>query len=239
MNKPLTVLTEGEGKAHVRAYADAVLFRNNPSNVNMHEILGMSVIGPEQSIRAIAAGCALKDPKRRVTLRFMDENGKRIVSGRWPWRWNVLQSMQLVEGAMHMVALADAFYESIGPKNAQIVQSHRVIVPPENTAASLEREIYRTLLAHYTTPLIPVEGDAQPAWEDKAGRAWRKAVVAEILSPANDLWTRLLPHPDQTYKGWELAGVLTLTDPKLDKLVSDLLRTRRITIPVPPSRDAA
>lgn len=227
---PLTVTTEGEGKASLALYADAIMVRPPPYG-DVFDLLGMSIIGPEQAIRAVAAGCAINDKDRRVVLRFQSGRG-RIIRARWSWAWRVVQAVELVEGAMHMVAIAE---ESPLSRKERVIGHETLIIPPGDGDEDLESAIYDVLMEKYSTPIIPCDRPGQADWEQRAGLAWRKGITHAIVSDT-DLWRPVLPHPEQPDRRWLRAAVLRLTDAALDTVISKLVKRKAITIPNPPER---
>lgn len=233
----LKVETIGDKRAAVRVYSDALMFRKAAAAYDdgpaIHELMGMSIIGPEQSIRAIAAGCALV--QGRTPLAFIGE--RRTLQAMWAWKWNA-SAVQLAPGAMHLVAIAQTKDIMNTAKEPKKIGCEFVVIPPEPTPEALERHIYDLLLTHFSTPLIPAGRPGQPEWEKIVGRVWRKWVVSTILRDPSQ-WTELLPHPEQPDKRWFRAGILTMRDEDLDKLVSGLVQRGRLIIPQPERRRAS
>lgn len=232
---PLRVQTDGMGKASLELYADAIMFRTSPKGGDIYDLLGMSIIAPEQAIRAVAAGCALEDPEKRTIITFTSSRGRQVRC-RWAWSWRVLQALQLMQGSMHMVAVADrhGIIEQLKGRVEKVVGYQTLVIPPGQTEADLEAAVYDVLL-QYSTPLIPCDRPGQPEWEQRAGLVWRREVVAGVLENPS-MWARVMPHPEQPDRRWSMAGVLTITDASLDAVVSRLVRNGHIKIPNPPVR---
>lgn len=243
-----TLHSKRENAGHVQFYCDAVMFRRQRHNSDTYEVLGMSVMAPEQALKALQAQCATPKEEDRTTLYFegKDESGKSVgIQAKWTWPWRSIQTTELLRDAWHMVAIADHRLQREkdigiavkGDGQGKIVHDEHVIVPPEPTVQSTREAIYQRLLDYYSAPLIPVGREGQPDWERAAAIQWRDALTTEIIGSKH--WTRLTPHPAQKYAGWTCAGVLSLTDADLDSMVSRLLKDRRLRVPVPPGESGA
>lgn len=225
----LRVTASGAGHAHVKVWANAVAFVNPGHYQDRHQIMAMSLIGPEQAIRAIAAGCALEHDYTRVILSF--EANKRVITGRWDWSWPSVKALLLAPGALHLVAIGGSFTAK-GSKQAE-----HLVVPQDNTDESLTAAIYDALLANYSTPLIPCDRTGQPAFERLSGKLWRKWIV-DAVTRDSSCWTPCIPHPEQVDLSWVRSGVLSMSQARLDEIVGGLVRSRRLTIPSPPEMEA-
>jgi hypothetical protein len=181
----------------------------------------MSLIGPEQAIRAVASGSALEHLHERTTLKFRGHTGDEI-SGRWALDWTPRAQM-VTDGAMHLIALPKV---TVAREVVGEMKEHVII--PEN--GDLARALYRRLLLSYSTPLIPLEVPGQPTHEHAASFEWLAVLTATILEDER-YWTPLESHPDQPDKTWRGAGVLRMENNELDGLVKALIETRRLTIP--------
>lgn len=198
-------------RSDVVVFADAVMYRLD-SRSQEATILGLSMIGQEQALRAIAAGCA---DKVRTPLEITGPSG-RVVVGCWGWKWKC-EALELLPGAVHMVAIAED-----NPK-----EHERLIVPPENSDESLKAAMYDVLLSRYDTPLIPAGRPGQSPEEAKLGEIWRDRVTTVV---AAKYWRPLLPHPEQPDHSWQNAGVLTLQQATLDQIVSRMVKARQLPI---------
>lgn len=232
MNKLLTVTTmEPVGlsipHAMVRVYADAILYADCESTggytarYNQPDpIYAMSIIGPEQAIRAIGAGCCNKETYRRMRLSVVGDGGRSVV-GRWQGPW-FTRAVMLTRGAMHMVAMP----EVAGSKLAST--SDHVIIATTQTKDELRRELYRRLCLCYSTPLIHLDhGDDE---ERKVAETWMRRLTDTIMQDGTK-WARLKTHPDQTDRAWSMAGRLSLTQETLDDMVSRLVRNGSLPFP--------
>lgn len=231
----LIVETKTDGRARVQVHADAVLLADagnyggygtggyTPRALTPTQIFAMSLIGSEQAIRSIASGCALAEPSNRTTLEFTG-NG-RVLSGTWAPAWNH-QSQTLASGAMHMVAMpAVTIARDIAGQKSQ-----HVIIPPGPGLHEQKLAIYRRLLLCYTTPIIPIEIAAQPDDEKAAAMVWVDELCTAIMEDRRD-WKPLHGHPDQTDRSWQDAGLLTISQQRLDGLVSELVSKGHLPIP--------
>lgn len=232
--KMLTLTTNTEGRGKVLAHCDAVLYHDpegyyrtggTPRFRAPRSIYAMSIIGPEQTIRAIAAGCALEEVHQRTELVFEGESGLRV-SGRWAPAWGC-QAKVLTHGIMHMVAMPTQTHEGAERQN-------QVIIPPDGDT---DRAIYQRLLTSFTTPLIPLGLPGQGIEEIAAAREWCSTITGLIQSKT-DYWHPLDGHRDQDDTTWAGAGLLRITEIELDELVSGLVQRKRLTIPAAVKRQA-
>lgn len=196
----------------VMCYASAVLYEKGYYSGG--NILAMSLIGPEQVMRAVAAACANPRVHERPVISFRGE--RRVVQGKWDGKWTA-KSQVLSPGAMHMVAMPE------WSKSDTMTSSHRhVIIPQAPTTGSLFDAVYDRLMTAYTTPLVPRM--------QHGGLEWRDVIVREIVRDSRR-WRQLLTHPEQTDTAWSKCGVLTLTDLDLDRLTTGLVKNGTITVP--------
>jgi hypothetical protein len=219
---------ESRRRSSIRVYADALLFATERTSYGTPRwrapgrIYGMSLIGPEQSIRAIAAGCSLEKFYERTELSFVGTSGR--LNGRWSPRWHC-EARMLTHGVMHMVALpAVSITKDVASDNGQV---EHVIVP---THGDVEQAIYERLLIAYTTPLIPVGLPCQSDEEIAASERWRFVITSAIRSNTT-WWQDLDSHEDQSDTTWGGAGLLKINEGELDKLVSTLVADRNLQIP--------
>lgn len=233
MNKELlTVDTKTELRGHVRVWADAVLYNPpaggggyaNDSYTQRYQspctVYAMSLIGSEQALRAIAAGCCQPEPANRTQMEFRALDGGACVKGIWGGEWNT-RAQTLTHGAMHMVAMP---LVSVA-KNVTGKVTEHVIIPPDPSPESLHRAVYERLLFAYSTPLIPLDGI-----EADDGMLWCKTLVPFILRD-NNYWTKLRGHPNQANDAWDGAGLLRLNDKQLDAIVCEMIKKRKLVIP--------
>lgn len=239
MTTLLTVETVTDGRSKVRAYADAILYL--PPQSARHggystarytlpsRVFAMSLIGPEQSIRAIGAGCSVQPEYQRTEIEFRGTN--KVIKGRWAWRWGC-RAVRLAGSMLHMVAMPEVtIAQDVSGKEPQ----HVIIAEPATPGAAtteldLSRAVYQRLMLCYSTPLIPLDLPGQPEHERAAAQTWCRVLVEQVMADTS-LWQQLRSHPDQTDKTWEHAGVLTMSQNHLDDLVGELMRKRMIKIP--------
>lgn len=219
----LRVISRDKGRTGVRVHADAVLF-TRPDYGRVMEVHAMSLLGGEQSIRAIGAGCSAEHDAQRCTLDFY--SGETVLNGRWVGRWNH-QSIRLTTGVMHMVAMP-AVSATMDVAAEGTMSGHVVIAP---SAEQLRREIYRRLLLAYSTPLLPIEMPGQSDEERRHAEIWAVRVVDAVMNLGAPTWRPLTLHPDSLDRTWEHAGVLSIGPEKLDKIVADLVKFGSINIP--------
>lgn len=253
MTSLLTVTTEGSDSvrgsvASVRVYADAVLIddpmlayhRKRQGNYYTPRyrapgtLYGMSIVGPEQSVRAIAAGCAQEKDFERPMLKFTGPGGEEL-RARWGSTWDP-RARVLCSGVMHLVALpAFSITRDLQTDN---VGTH-VIIPKGNdgkppAVEDVYRAVYRRLLLAYTTPLCPIDLPGQPEAEAEIGEDWAMALGSRLVND-DDFWRPLESHADQPYEGWKGAGLLTLAEVQLDEIVGEFVRSGQLVIP--PTRE--
>lgn len=229
MTERLLRVATGSG-SQVQVWADAVLYepaaqygyryRYTPRITQPGRIFAMSIIGPEQAIRAVAAGCALEHLHERTSLKFRGHTGDEI-SARWGPSWSC-RAQQITQGAMHMVAMPKVTVA----KDVVGETDEHLIIP----SGDLGRAVYDRLLLAYSTPLLPLDMPGQPPHERMAAHEWCAVITAAILQDET-YWTELQSHPDQPDKTWRGAGLLRMTNEELDGLVSELVRCRHLTIP--------
>ena len=225
----LLAVSTGSG-SQVHLWGDAVLYEPpvqyghrysyTPRITQPGRIFAMSIVGPEQAIRAIAAGCALEHLHERTTLRFRGHTGDEI-SARWGPGWSC-RAQQITQGAMHLVAMPKV---TVAKDVVGEVDEH-LIIPN----GDLGRALYERLLLAYSTPLLPLDMPGQPPHERAASYEWCAVITAAILQDET-CWTELQSHPDQPDKTWHGAGLLRMPNEELDGLVGALVRSRHLTIP--------
>ena len=226
----LSVMTGEGGGSHLQLWADAVLYSPAvqygrsydfaPRITEPGRIFAMSIVGPEQAVRAVQSGCAQEKIYDRPILRFRGHTGHEI-KGRWAGGWNC-RAHHLTDGAMHMVAIPKVTVarEIVGEE-----VEHLII--PEN---DLARAVYERLMLAFSTPILPLSLPGQPTFEREASYEWCAVVTAAILEDEM-YWKPLRIHPDQPDQTWTDAGILRMTDKTLDRLISALIKARRLTIP--------
>lgn len=196
----------------VRCHAEAVLYEYGNDHNKLH---ALSLIGPEQAVRAIAAGCCSREEKDRATLELRGPH--TTVRAKFVGKWRPM-AKKVGQSYLHLVAL---------PEDSPAV------IPENNTSfASLYKAIYAALLKRYTTPLIPFGITGQSSAEVECARKWCSVICAEIVSNTNH-WGTLRGHPDQGFSDtipWANAGLLKITQENLDALVSKLVRTKKLDI---------
>jgi len=228
--KLLTVQAIGASEAVLRVYADAVLYQNTSggggytghATQRFHQgsrIFAMSLVGPEQALRAIGAGCCNEDPNKRTELEF-SAAGMQSVTGKWAGAWNH-RTQALTAGCLHMVALPAVTFTQTGEEKP----IEHVIIPTDRERETLHRMIYERLLLAYTTPLIPLYGV-----EAEAGWSWCQTLVPFLMADSK-FWCRLRSHPAQIDQSWASAGLLTLREKDLDSIVSEMVKRGRLVIP--------
>lgn len=221
-----------QNNARVECYSDGVLMEK-------HEYLGwclmaMSLIGPEEAVRSIAAGCRVTPGEgvERTVLGIMNPDGSGFITAKWMGDWQS-SARVLSKGALHLAAHATSVCDDKGKQRKPV---QRIIYPGAIDQVSLYAALYQTCLLHYTTPLIPPGRPGQPKSEAEIGRQWQLA-VGRALSMDADLVTMLQPHPGAKELGltdhWPNACVLSAQEEQLDELVRSMVRRGRITIPLP------
>ena len=224
----LTVSTEdhegnGYRRSNVKLFADAVAYVPERYGGDCFQIMAMSIIGPEQAIRAVGAGCALDNLYQRTLISFRGDD--RIIRGRWAWGWKNVEAKLITPGAMHLVVTATSMKEAKGEGPESIF-----VMPDGEKDEDLYRAIYGVLEAKFSTPLIPCDLIGQPPEEKAAGEEWRKWICQKIVTD-EDCWQPAMSHPAQPNRCWARAGILTMTDEILDGIVAKLVRSGRISIP--------
>lgn len=272
----LTVESKGDDVGHVRVYADAIL--HAPASQKGHQsgystsrysqpsrIYAMSLIGSEQSLRAIAAGCALQDDEGHTHMRTKLEvrGPNNVITGVWegPWR---CRAQVLVPGAMHMVAMPEVSVSREVVKTRDETTAH-VIIPDRGrepvmesdflrlnpdkderaaimhaVQANLRTAIYERLMLAYTTPLLPLNNPGMSEDDRFTAQHWRDVIVEQVIAEAA-WWEFLKPHPDQSNaqcEHWLMGGVLTMHENDLDTLVCSLVQRGKIRIPAAPAAPA-
>lgn len=223
----LTIDTVGAGRSHVRVHSDAVLIESvgpdsyTPRYQTATSIRAMSIIGPEQSIRAIAAGCALSNAYSRTELRIA--GATRVVNGKWAGPW-ICRAQALARGVMHLVAIPTV------STLKELAEETLTQVCIGTDATDLRRVLYQRLLLCFPTPLIPLGMPGQPASETAAGELWCQRLTGHIMADRS-LWTPLVGHPDQKNKAWAHAGVLHATVAALDGAVCAMVQAGQIRVP--------
>lgn len=213
-------------------YADEILFTRVRGYGEVNTLHAMSIIGPEQQVRSIAAYCAMSST---TPTRFRFTGPTDIVDAQWrgPWRCRAV----VLHGAMHLVALPEV---KVAANEGEADQTH-IIIAQQPTRRSLCEAIYRRLVACYSTPLIPVDQPGQPEAERKAGLIWQNVIVTALLGMKG--CSPLHVHTDQPGKSWSMAVRLRLGNQTLDDLVSQLCRNGILPFPssarvVPSPREA-
>jgi hypothetical protein len=238
MNTLLHVETASENRSRVTCYADSVLYLPGQGSGSggytsrysePAAVYAMSIIGPEQTLRAIAAGCAFAQKHERTLLEFRGPSGK-VVRAKWGWSWSC-RATRLAGSTMHMVAMPElTVADDLSGKEVE-----HVIIPKGKdgqpaTREDLEAAIYNRLLLCYSTPLLPLGIPGQPPAEAEAARAWCRLLVEQIITDSA-AWKPLRLHPEQHDRTWEHAGVLRIRPEALDKLVSGMVARRLLKIP--------
>lgn len=217
---------ESRGQSVVTVRGDALLYRSGRHYGDGNEIFAMSLVGNEQAIRAIATSCCLPQSERcEMTFTSPGSTG-RSVKGTWSGGWWCTAHL-LTRGVLHLVAISPP---QIGKDLEQKEAQHLIMPSP---GMSIARSIYDRLLAEYTTPLLPLGKPGQPAWEAQAAEQWMEAISAEIMDD-DSAWETLRLHPAQEDQTWAGSGLLKISEKSLDKLITQMVRRRMLTIPEPP-----
>lgn len=217
----------GDRRSHVRVHSDAVLIEAigsdgyTPRYQSTANIRAMSIIGPEQSIRAIAAGCALDNAYARVELRIAGPN--RIINAKWAGPWSC-RAQALARGVMHMVAIPTV------SSLKELAEETLTQVCIGTDDADLRRVLYQRLLLCFPTPLIPLGMPGQPGAETAAAHLWCRHITNHIIGD-RALWTPLVGHPDQTDTAWRWAGVLHASVADIDSAVCAMVQSGQLRIP--------
>lgn len=213
--------------SRVRVWCDAVLYEGVPRGVSRYasnhqeKIYAMSLVGQEQAVQAVIAGCAIDQMGQRTKLAF---NGPRAtISGVWAPRLRV-HGCVLAPHIVHAVVVPKLDLKNAGDDAVR----EQVVVP--TPGEDIKAAIYRTIQQTHSTPLIPTEVHGQPAWEAAAGAAWRDRIAAEIIRE-HETWTPLHLHPDLTDQTWANAGLLSTSNAVIDELVTRLVREGELVIP--------
>lgn len=239
----LEVETISDGRSRVRVHADAVLYYEPPRHNSLsrygsyssatepaRDIYAMSLIGPEQAIRAIAAGSSLEFKHQRTKLAFRGKNA--TVKGIWEGAW-WCRAVRLTEGVVHLVAIPKV---TTATDIAGEKERNHVIIPPVAGIDALKRAVYHRLMQCYTTPLMPIDLPGQPESEANAAKVWIDAIWDKVNEkPPHGYmvapYRPLSSHPDQPDRQWAHAGLLSLSQEALDSIVSNLVEQRRLPIP--------
>lgn len=225
-----------EKHTSIVVHADAILyephqFGSYTSRYTMPGALyAISMIGPEQAVRAVAAGCAL-DTHQRIRLNVIGPVGHSVVV-RWADRWRC-RAVRLTGSTMHLVALPEVTVAGV----VEDSQHHIIIAEGDNpTINDLQRAIYERLTLMYETPLIPLDQPGQSPNERRMAEAWCSILTEKIM--ASRSFVRLKGHREQTNTSWSMAGRLNLGQGTLDAMVSNLVRSGGLPFPAA-SRSAA
>lgn len=222
-------------QAHVRLLGDGIA---TDTGSDWGHLFAMSVTGPEEAIRAIHAGCAMRDREGKPGC-IVDILGAGYALRCLKWAGDFdCRVLRLKDGPIHMVAWSNQL--KIPTSNGMKI--YRVVYPETNSIAHRDAAIYAALQQHYTTPLIPSGVTGQPPEEAAIGALWRDRICAAVAADQS-YWYPLRRHPGADNLGlpnhWAGCGVLKIEQPELDKIVCNMVKCGLIKIPAKAGRELA
>jgi hypothetical protein len=209
----------------VVAYADECLF-DECNGVSATVPLALSIVGPEQSVKAIRHACGLS-LDRRPSLIIGNRNP---ISVRWIYRAQA-QSAKLAPGVMHCVMTATNIplvtsYKRSDEEAASDAEMASLVFMHDGM--SEKEAVYRALRQTRSTPLMPLDSLVEA--ESACASNWVRTIGSVICRKNQNTWRLATPHPELTDSRWR-AGLLKISTADLDKVVSTLMASGSLTFP--------
>lgn len=176
-------------------------------------LIGMSLAGSSVAIRGLKAAMHKKDVMERPVLQCAaPHSSTRILQLRWRGTWSAKTTkLGCGQNMMHLVAVAPG-----GPGGFLALRT-----PGE----APERSVYRAVLRHTTTPLLPIDRDGQPMHETVLAEQWATAVGSAVMREhARSCHT----HPDARSDHWAGAMWIQATEEQIDATVKRLMKQRQL-----------
>jgi hypothetical protein len=186
-------------------------------------VYAMSILGPEQAVRAFAAGCSAEHEHSRHRILFRGKDAE--YTGVWQGRWRP-SARQVAGTHLHLVSL----HSDEEPDEYIKHPTYCVFAECGDSDAAIAEALYNRLIASYSTPLLPIGAPGQSDDEREAAETWRRVITSQIMAdPA--LFVNALPHPEQLYEKWTRAGVLKISQETLDAMVKKLTQNGSLPFP--------
>lgn len=228
-------ITLGKRQTTVNLHAtDVLVTESNARGLTRYGeysmIYAMSLIGSEQAIRAIAAASSDERTYNRAELVMTPHNAPYpVITARWGHsKWDA-RSVSIGHGYYHTVAIPRLTgVAAIAGEESEQVSSASLVVPEkgdEGLETRTDLAIYRRLLLLYSTPLMPI--DSCDPVERALARQWVRPICRAVRASV-DNWQPLTTHPVITSSAWEGAGILSISESQLDKIVQTLVRNRQV-----------